>query len=261
MRSESRLVQADDAALSRPRPHDGASPSAETWQDEDQVRALLFSEGLQATRSAAIIRVAVAAALLAFFWSSPQWLFATGLLVFAATSALGVGIACRLDVCRKASPRGVRLGLHATVALAAATGLVWAMMPILLFPPSSPDQRMVVLAGVAVVLGSVATLGRIQRASVVYAIPLCVGSMLGFALGQTPAALALAASMPIYASLLLWHCARLNAAAARQTADRITVAEQTHTIRDLLLNFDETASDCTTFCSTSCGASRPSIRT
>lgn len=228
---------------------EGQTPPPDRWDaafdvpEEKSLREEAFLDAFRRASGVGILPTLVAAGLTASYWSSPYQFYALALLgvsvVFAALGILG----SRVKWWRHVSRTGHKVVLVGAAIGAGLLGLIWGAMPVVLFGPSDPDRRLLVLAAVVVLLTEVNRLAAIRGASLAYVIPMCLGSVLGFALSNSAAGLVLASAVPFYGALLVWRCARAKATAARHLGDRVSIAAQNRTIHELLLDFDETSSD------------------
>lgn len=232
-----------------PEPDGQAEPPPPRWDaafavpGEQDLREEAFLDAFRRASGVGFMPMLVAGGLTAAYWTSPYLLYVLSLLgasaLFAAIGLLGA----RLEWWRHVSRTGRKFILVVAAISAGLLGVIWGAMPLVLFAPSDPDGRLLVLGSVVVLLTEVNRLASIRGAALAYVIPMCLGSVLGFALSNSEAGLALASAIPFYGALLVWRCSRAKAAAARHLGDRVSIAAQNRTIHELLLDFDETSSD------------------
>lgn len=122
-------------------------------------------------------------------------------------------------------------------------GIIWSTMPIVLFPPSDVNHRLLVATTITGLMSSAFTLNGIPNLPVRFCLPIVVGSFIGLALSGDPIAVALAVLLAIYAVFVVTSTRRMTRLATERNLDRVRVRDQNETIGLLLHDFEESTSD------------------
>jgi diguanylate cyclase (GGDEF)-like protein len=185
--------------------------------------------------------------VLTAFWGSAHrvWVMVWALLV-AVAAAQGLTGWARARRRRSSGGSGTasqraldRLSWHAAVL-----ALLWAPMPVLLFPAAAPDEQILVATiTTGMMCAGAFALATVPLAGTVYAAILGLAAMLALLLSSLPLAPAIAALLLIYMGVVVavvWSTARLFG--ARMVAE--AEAERQNEVVGLLLrDFEENASD------------------
>ena len=230
-------------SLRRLPPSPQTAPSRPRAAIDPQVRVLRLDEAFDSAMGAALVLVWLATALGVCFATDAARIEVFGLL--ASTTLLGAAmlLAAHFAPWRVASIRRLGASEIMLTAGAALAGCLWGAMPVLLFADATDAQRLVIVGVLAVAVANVYRFTPIQGVGIAYLAPICVGGLIGLALAGTAASFALALATPCLGIACLAHCRRLCAQATRRLADGLRVREQSETIHELLLDFDENECD------------------
>lgn len=211
-----------------------------------QARADLLDETLKLASYSALLHLAAAGLLTVFFWNAAPPAYLLGLLT-VIVALVGLGLYTRRRFRRAcahgASESVIGRGIRVANLIALTLGSAWATMPVVLFAPADGDRRLIVVAVAAGLIADAYALGPLLSVSILFAVPLVVGSFLGLARCGEPVALSLALLLTVYAAFVLTSVMRMARLSLQRILDRIRVEEQSRTIGRLINEVSAGADD------------------
>ena len=205
-----------------------------------EIRAVQLDETLRLAKFTAIPQIMVAVAFAAFFWHTTDRPYVLCLLAAVAAPAITAITAALIWQGKPLSMAAVEFGHKGAAALALVTGAAWSSMPSSLF---SDQHEALICATVAGLVSIVYVLGPIMAASLFFALPIVIATFCTLLIYGGPDGGAIALLLIIYASFTVVCRTLMNELSLQHIIDRINVGEQHETIRMLLRDFEENASD------------------
>ena len=208
---------------------------------EAKVRAAQINETIELALYSAITHMAVAAAFVGFFWTTPQRDYT--ILLFFLVALPDAGIFLGASVRGPTTASAVDLGHKVAAFLAFFIGSAWGTMPIALFAASDSYHRMLVVGTAVGVIADVYVLGPIFPVCLLFVIPIIAGGFVGVAMSGELVGAALGFLLAVYAVFVVFSVRKLTSLSVQRIVDRACVSEQNDTIGILLKEFEAGASD------------------
>ena len=208
-----------------------------------ETRAVQLSETVKLAKYSVMAHLLVAGAFIPFFWESPRRAYTLVLFVVVSVLALTSLVGSLASNPRAASLRSVQLGRRAATALALLMGTAWGTVPIALLPSSDADHRLIVTNTMVGVIADVFVLGPILPVSLMFVLPVLMGTVVGLALMGGFAASCLSTLAVVFAIFVSFSVAEMNKLSVQRIVDRVRVSEQNDTIGLLLRDFEENTGD------------------
>jgi len=218
-----------------------------TYEVDESVAARFRARQLQAVvrltplmMAANVLNVVI---IVSLFWAHGPRI---GLALWTLGVAAVVVLAMRAWAVTRARPRPTasRRAMRRAALHAAGLGVLWAVMPMLLFPGATGAQQLLVAVVTTGMLGAGGlALASIPLAATAYVLVIGTASALTLALARFELSAAVSALLAIYSAIVIggiWATARLFGARLMAEAE---TARQNEVIGLLLRDFEENASD------------------
>ena len=171
-------------------------------------------------------------------WLLGYWAFA--LCVFGALGLIHAFQSKARGLILTASPRAYVKAINA----AACSGGLWAVMPIMLYPNISVEERVIIIAIMSGLMGGgVLSLNTVPKAMFVWLFLLTSGSVVALLQNPTPVNYMLLCLLVVYAIALLRAGNTMASTFAKNTIAGFELSRQKDTINVLLKDFAENAHD------------------
>lgn len=129
------------------------------------------------------------------------------------------------------------------VCEAAALGVIWASVPVLLFPSANPNNRLLIACTMAGLICTGVVIAPLVSAAEAFVSALIAGSFVGLYLTAEAFFAIIALLLLIYAVFIVTSIAYLHHIFMRKVLQQLQLEEQGEIIRLLLCDFDQSASD------------------
>ncbi len=133
--------------------------------------------------------------------------------------------------------------LHLATLLALLGGVLLASVPVRLFIPASPQDRLLVVSICAGILSTGITLAAVPRVAFVFVTPVTLGSLWALVKSDEWSNILLAALLVIYATFLALLSLYLSRLVRSRAIDRINLHRERALTAVLLRDFEDSASD------------------
>ncbi|MEE3501717.1 EAL domain-containing protein [Acidiphilium acidophilum] len=192
----------------------------------------------------AVVTATVSIVLAASAWAPQTYVFLTIFLILIETFALGA-LAMSLRWFRVPG-RAVRdsvMTKRAATALALVIGLVWASVPIVLFPAGSDNLRLLISCTMAGLLCTGIVIAPLVSASLAFIIPMALGSMSALIVTPDVFYIYISVLLFIYSTFIVSSVLYLGRIFGEQVVQQVKLERQSEMIRLLLWDYDQSASD------------------
>ncbi|WP_132255812.1 putative bifunctional diguanylate cyclase/phosphodiesterase [Methylobacterium segetis] len=211
-----------------------------------ETRSGMLVETLRLAKFSAITHGAVALTVVGLFWNAASPTYLVALLLVIGTTSIGAVVAAwRYQGLFAGTPTEAQIerGYRVAGAIALAIGSSWSTMPMVLFPPSDADHRMIVVAIAAGLISDAYVLGPILSVALLFAAPVVLGSFIALATSGDGVAASIAVLLAIYATFVLFSVRSMSLLSFQRILDRVRVSDQNQTIGLLLREFEASTSD------------------
>ncbi|MER2268487.1 EAL domain-containing protein [Methylobacterium oxalidis] len=227
-------------------PEAGVTSAATLARYMQETRSGLLVETLKLAKYSALTHAAVALTVVGLFWGTAPRAYLIGLLVvigIASSAAIALAWRFRGHFAGTPSEAEIGRGYRVSGAIALTIGTSWSTMPMVLFPPADADHRMIVVAIAAGLISDAYTLGPILSVSLLFAVPVVLGSFIALATSGDTVAASIAVLLAIYAAFVLFSVRHMSLLSFQRILDRVRVSDQNQTIGLLLREFEASTSD------------------
>jgi len=208
-----------------------------------RVRADQIDAAAKLAPFSSLVSGSVATVVVASCWGQgPRW-YLTPFLGALEITVAGILFACwrwrRIANRTSSSARAVSI----TVSAAATLGIIWASMPIMLFPSADPNNQLLIACTAAGLICTGVVVAPLVVAAEAFVSPLILGSFVGLYLTGKVFFGIIALLLLIYAAFIVTSIAYLHRIFMQKLLQQLQLEEQGDIIRLLLCDFDQSASD------------------
>jgi diguanylate cyclase (GGDEF)-like protein len=202
-----------------------------------------FEAAVKLAPFSALVSASVAVVVVGTSWPTGLHLYLLCFLTAVETITAIILLGCaRWRWLSRRQPGTPRAKMMA-VACATLLGLVWASMPIALFPGAGPHLRLLIACTMAGLLCTGLVIAPLVAAAGAFVVPLIAGSTIGLCLTGDAFYEAIALLLGIYALFIVSSIVYLDYLFTGQVLRKIQLEDQSEMIRLLLWDYDQSASD------------------
>ncbi|HEX5326095.1 MAG TPA: EAL domain-containing protein [Acetobacteraceae bacterium] len=208
-----------------------------------RVRAAQLDAAARLAPFSTLVSASVAVVVVASSWCYGPRGYLLAFLVALEVVAAGILVACwqwRQGVGRSSS---TPLAVTLAVTAAAALGLIWASIPVVLFAGADPDNRLLIACTCAGLICTGVVVAPLVAAAEAFVLPIILGSFAGLYLTGERFFAIIALLLAIYAVFIVSSIAYLHYTFIQKLLQQFQLEEQGDIIRLLLGDFDQSASD------------------
>ncbi|MGH7154846.1 MAG: putative bifunctional diguanylate cyclase/phosphodiesterase, partial [Acetobacteraceae bacterium] len=208
-----------------------------------RVRADQIDAAAKLAPFSTVVSATVAVVVFAACWSDGPHEFLIAFLISLEAVVAAILFACWRWNSGGGRGSSTRRAVLVAVTLAGALGVIWSLMPSVLFADADPHNRLLIACTCAGLICTGVVVAPLVAAAEAFVSPLIFGSFLGLYLTGERFFVIIATLLLIYGVFIVTSIAYLHHLFMQKVLQRLQLEEQGEIINLLLCDFDQSASD------------------